>query len=69
MDIAMTVEQIEGVKFVDRDFWTDAMAVVAQRPFPRSTPDHNERAHDYKINIAETAFAEGYPTVHLNLLD
>jgi hypothetical protein len=32
-------------------------------------PDHNERAHDYKISIAETAFAEGYPTVHLTLLD
>jgi len=64
----MTVEQIEGVGFVSRDFFTDAMTVWAERPVPRSAPDHNERTHDFSLLVHRTACAEGYPTVHLTLI-
>ncbi len=65
----MTVDQMKGVKFVDRDFWSDAMTVVAERPVPRSAPDHNERTYDFTMDIVKNAAIEGYPTVHLTLLD
>ena len=65
----MTIEEIKGVSYVNRDFFMDAMTVWAKRPVPRSAPDHNERTHDFSLFVHKAACAEGYPTVHLTLID
>ena len=61
----VTVEDIEGVTFVDRSFFSTEMKVWARPPFKRDDPLYNERAHDYRERISALAFKEGFEKVAL----